>query len=167
MKKVIVILFVIVISILYIKKSSSQVLIPDNAIRFRIIASSNSFKDQQEKLEIKKDIEPILASINANTLEDTRTSIKESIPKIEKEVSNYTQDYKINFGSNYFPEKTYKNVTYPAGDYESLVITLGDGKGDNWWCVLFPPLCLLEAKEDSIDDVTYSLYIKDVLDKYM
>ena len=63
------------------------------------------------------------------------------------------------------PEKEYKGTTYEEGYYESLVITLGSGEGDNWWCVLFPPLCLLEA-EDS-DDVEYTSYVKELVDKYL
>ena len=45
------------------------------------------------------------------------------------------------------------------------MVTLGDGLGDNWWCVLFPPLCLLEATEDNYDDITYTTYIKEIIDK--
>ena len=62
----------------------------------------------------------------------------------------YDKDYKINYGYNYFPKKKYKSVTYKEGMYESLVITLGTGEGDNWWCVLFPPLCLVEADESTV-----------------
>lgn len=68
------------------------------------------------------------------------------------------------FGFNYFPSKKYKGITYKDGYYESLVVTLGEGKGDNWWCVLFPPLCLLEAEEST--DVEYKSYVKELIDKY-
>ncbi len=145
-----------------------MVLIPKDAIRFRIIASSNRITDQKEKLEIKKELEPIFTDIlNSQTKEESENIIGYSIPRIERVIENHNDDYKINYGLNYFPEKTYKGVTYEAGNYESLVITLGDGLGDNWWCVLFPPLCLLEANEDNIDDYTYSFYIKEVLDRYL
>lgn len=66
---------------------------------------------------------------------------------------------------NYFPEKEYKGVKYDEGYYESLVITLGEGKGKNWWCVLFPPLCLVEAEES--DKVEYKFFIKELIDKYL
>ena len=61
--------------------------------------------------------------------------------------------------------KDYVGVKYPEGEYESLVITLGEGKGDNWWCVLFPPLCLVEAEEHT--DVEYKFFVKEIIDKYM
>ena len=68
--------------------------------------------------------------------------------------------------SNYFPQKEFKGVTYEEGYYESLVVTLGSGSGDNWWCVLFPPLCLLEAEESEKDDVEYQFFVKELIDKY-
>lgn len=77
---------------------------------------------------------------------------------------NYLEGFKINYGSNYFPEKKYKGITYKEGYYESLVITLGEGKGDNWWCVLFPPLCLIEADESR--NVEYKSFVKEMFDKY-
>ena len=79
-------------------------------------------------------------------------------------LKNYNLPYKINFGYNYFPEKIYRGVTYDEGYYESLLITLGEGKGDNWWCVLFPPLCLLEAEESTA--VEYTTLVGEILKKY-
>ena len=66
---------------------------------------------------------------------------------------------------NYFPSKEYKGVKYEEGYYESLVITLGKGEGDNWWCVLFPPLCLIEGEEDT--EVEYKSIVMEILDKYL
>ena len=62
--------------------------------------------------------------------------------------------------------KHYKGVLYPAGNYESLVITLGEGLGDNFWCVLFPPLCLLDNEVQDTSEVEYQLYVKKLLDKF-
>ena len=67
-----------------------------------------------------------------------------------------------NYGKNYFPRKEYKNVIYEEGEYESVVITIGDGNGKNFWCVLFPPLCMLD--EDS--NIEYSSLVKEIIDKY-
>ena len=80
--------------------------------------------------------------------------------------NNIKENYTINYGSNYFPEKEYKGVKYEEGEYESLVVTLGDGAGENFWCVLFPPLCLLEGEENEKDNIEYSSFIKEVIDKY-
>ena len=69
---------------------------------------------------------------------------------------------------NYFPEKVYKGVKYEEGEYESFVVTLGNGMGKNWWCVLFPPLCLLEAEEtEETTEVEYKFFISELIDKYL
>ena len=63
-------------------------------------------------------------------------------------------DYNINFGYNYFPAKQFKGHTYEEGYYESLVVSIGEAKGDNWWCVMFPPMCLPAAESDvELDEV--------------
>ena len=59
----------------------------------------------------------------------------------------------------------YKGITYDEGEYQSLVVTLGNGLGNNWWCVLFPPLCLLEGEEST--DVEYRSYVMDIVNKYI
>ena len=166
MKKIIIALFLITVLIL-VNSKETEVLIPKEAIRFRIIANSNKLEDQTQKLEIKKDLEPIIANIlsTSNSLGETRKEIKNNMYEVKNILNKYDTDYKLNYGYNYFPEKNYKGVTYKAGEYESLVVTLGDGLGENWWCVLFPPLCLLEATEDNYDDITYTTYIKEIIDK--
>ena len=83
---------------------------------------------------------------------------------INKTVNN--DDYDINYGINHFPKKVYKGVIYPEGDYESLVVTLGNGLGKNFWCVLFPPLCLLEGEENNQKDVEYKFFVKELINKY-
>ena len=166
LKKIIIALFLITVLIL-VNSKETEVLIPKEAIRFRIIANSNKLEDQTQKLEIKKDLEPIIANIlsTSNSLGETRKEIKNNMYEVKNILNKYDTDYKLNYGYNYFPEKNYKGVTYKAGEYESLVVTLGDGLGENWWCVLFPPLCLLEATEDNYDDITYTTYIKEIIDK--
>ncbi len=168
MKKAIIILFVIVVVLLTQIDKTNNFEIPKEAIRYRIIANSNSEEDQALKEEINSEIEPVINDIlvSSNSIETTRLEIKKAIPSIEEKIKVYNVPYKINYGNNYFPEKYLYGVSYPAGEYESLVITLGDGLGDNWWCVLFPPLCLIEAREDELDDVTYSFYIKKIVDKF-
>lgn len=167
MKKKVVALFIVMVLVLLIK-NETEVLIPTESIRFRIIASSNDLEDQETKLEIKEELEPVLTDIlsSSSSLEDSRKSIKNNMYNIKNIMNKFDVPYKVDFGQNYFPEKTYKGVTYKEGEYESLVITLGDGLGDNWWCVLFPPLCLLEATSEDYDDITYTSFIKELIEKY-
>lgn len=167
MKKIIVCLFIVTVLVL-VNKEEIKVLIPEDAIRFRIIANSNSIEDQKEKIEIRNELEPIIGDIltNSTTKEETKTEINNNLYKINHVIDKFNTTYDVNYSLNFFPEKNYKGVTYKEGNYESLVITLGDGLGDNWWCVLFPPLCLLEANETNYDDITYTSYIQELINKY-
>lgn len=149
-------------------------IIPEDAIRMRVIANSNSEYDQSVKQEVRKTLEKDMYSLLNNTtdLEEARTLINNNLDNVEKNIdktlqqNNYKLPFSINFGLNYFPEKEFKGVKYEEGYYESVVVTLGEGLGDNWWCVLFPPLCLLEAEESEIDNVEYTTMVKTIIDKY-
>ena len=151
-----------------------EVIIPKDAIRFRVIANSNDLKDQQEKKKIAKTLGNNITKLlkNQNSLQETRTTLKKNIntftTTVQEEMKNdnYDNNVEVNYGMNYFPEKTYKGVKYKEGEYESLVVTLGKGEGNNFWCVLFPPLCLLEAEEDDTNEVEYTSFVKELIDKY-
>ena len=149
-------------------KKEEDIIIPSNAIRFRVIANSNTVQDQQNKLLIKDKLEKEIYNLikDANSTNDVRDVISSNMDAIDKLVKEYNVPYNINYGLNYFPTKNYKGVMYKAGDYESLVITLGEGMGNNFWCVLFPPLCLLDNNEEDISDIKYQSYVKNILKKF-
>lgn len=167
MKKVIIFLFFMTV-ILLCNSEEEALLIPDESLRFRIVANSNTIQDQKLKMDVRASLMPIFKNISNNSLslEETKLNIKNNLDLIENAVSKHTSSYTINLGNNYFPEKMYNEVKYEAGEYESLVITLGEGIGENWWCVLFPPLCLLEAEASNLDEVTYASYFKKIIKKY-
>ena len=101
---------------------------------------------------------------------DDLPKIEFDYSKIIKEVQkqeNTNQKYSIDYGYHHFPEKIYKGVKYQEGNYESLLITLGQGKGDNWWCVLFPPICSLVTNVHNTKNIEYSLYVKEMFNKYI
>ena len=168
LKKIIVLLFFVTVLIYLTTGNTSVILIPSDAIRFRIIANSNSLEDQELKMKIREEIEPVFAQImdSSNSKEETKKLIDQNMSKIEEIIEQYNVEYTINYGNNYFPKKEYKGIIYPEGNYESLVITLGSGLGNNWWCVLFPPLCLLEASEEESSNANYTFYIKEVLERF-
>lgn len=123
------------------------------------------------KEKVKTEITDVISNIETTTdIKETRKKITESIPTIENKINNlfekenYNQLFKIKYGINHFPEKIYKNMKYQEGDYESMVIEIGEAKGDNYWCVLFPPLCMIDAEES--DDVEYSFFISEIINKY-
>ena len=172
MKKLMLAIFLIILLYVFIGRVSSLA-IPDDALRIRVIANSNSDYDQEIKKIVKENIQYKLYELLKNTkgIDQARKIINNNLNDIDSNVKetlqllNYELGYDVNFGLNYFPSKEYKGVTYDEGYYESLVITLGEGKGDNWWCVLFPPLCLLEAEEST--EVEYTSFVKELLDKYL
>ena len=174
MKKTILTLGFILLSFYLISNYIEEnVEIPDSAIRIRILANSNTEYDQKIKKEVKDNIQKYMYGLlkDSKNVSEAESIINNNLNKIDTKVGdtlhsfNYTLPYKVNFGLNYFPKKIYKGVEYDEGYYESLLITLGEGKGDNWWCVLFPPLCLVEAEEST--EVEYKSFIKEIIDKYV
>lgn len=164
MKKLVIIIAVIIF-ILSLNKTYE--LNQNNTIRFRVIASSDEVKDQEIKKEIVRNVSSVInESQKSTSLEETRTYINNKLPEFNEIVertlieNNDKRDFKVNYGLNYFPKKELNNEEYPEGMYESLVITLGEGQGDNFWCILFPPLCMIEENED----YEYKSFFKEIFD---
>ena len=175
MKKFMLIICLILFLFVFSTKKVSSVEIPNDAIRVRVIASSNTIEDQSIKKKVKEDLQDYLIELlnDTKSIKEAENLINDNINDINEIINNtlinnnYNQNYNVNFGLNYFPKKVYKGVTYKEGYYKSLVITLGNGKGKNWWCVLFPPLCLLEAKEnENYTNTEYKLYLKKIIAKF-
>lgn len=131
---------------------NEAVVIPEEAIRLRILANSDSEEDQVLKRKIRDEVnkEITVWVEKLTSVEEARELIKSRLPEIEKIVQatlvreNMVQEFTVDFNNVSFPTKMYGSYIYPAGDYEAILITLGEGKGANWWCVLFPPLCFLD-----------------------
>ena len=173
MKKTIIIFITIMLTYMMIGKFVvGNNIIPDDAIRVRIIANSNSDYDQKIKSKVKEQIEYDVYNLlkNVKNVNEARSIIKGNLEEVEEKISKtlanekYELPFSLNFGLNYFPEKEFKGIKYKEGYYESVVVTLGEGLGDNWWCVLFPPLCMIEAEEST--DIEYTTMVQTILDKY-
>ncbi len=175
MKKIIILSF-LVLTLYLVYNHTTQVeaiTIPDNAIRLRVVPNSNSAYDLNMKSQVKKYLEqevyPLLQ--DTTTPQEAELIINDNLSKIEESIktifseNNYSYDFTVKFGDNYFPNKEYKSVIYPEGYYKSLVVYIGESSGDNWWCVLFPPLCLLEADDTDTSNVEYSFFVKEILSK--
>lgn len=173
MKKIIILIASVAIVLLLINKNTEEyVIIPNESIRFRIIPNSNTLEDIYMKEKVKESISDTIMSIEkTESIEDTRKNIVSNIPVIESNIdtlfknNNYDMRFNVNYGINYFPEKIYKGVKYSAGNYESMVIEIGNASGDNYWCVLFPPLCMIDAEES--DEVEYKFFIKELINKFI
>lgn len=169
LKKFIVIILIILITFSYVKVIANK--IPEEAIRIRVVANSDSDYDQKIKQKVSTYLKGEMYNLLKNTkdVNQARDIISNNIEKIDNNIysilkkENYNLGYSINFGNNYFPEKTYKGITYDEGYYESVLVTLGKGEGENWWCVLFPPLCLIEAEES--EEVEYKFFLQELIEK--
>ena len=175
MKKIILIILAgLTLFTVYNRAEENETIkIPDSAIRFRVLANSNSPRDQKIKQDIAKKMQNELYMLLKSTkkISEARGVINNNMDNFNSILKEETKDleysYTIDYGMHEFPEKEYKGVVYDEGYYESLLVTLGEGKGDNFWCVLFPPLCLMEAEEtDDTTEVEYKSFIKEIIEKY-
>ncbi|WP_425462701.1 stage II sporulation protein R [Melghirimyces algeriensis] len=134
------------------EKAGENNKIPEQAIRLRILANSDSTQDQQLKRKVR---DAVIQEVEhwadkPETLKEARQMIRSHLPRLESIAKQTVKEkgfqYPVNveFGPVSFPTKLYGDQVYPAGEYEAVLITLGQGKGDNWWCVLFPPLCFVD-----------------------
>lgn len=168
-RKIFIILLALVVISVY-KITNEYIFIPDSSIRLRVIPNSNNPIDIKMKEQVKTYLENNIYNITkeVDNIDEARNVISTKIPNIEQNIdniftsNNYSLPYEINFGYNYFPEKIYKGITYDEGYYESLVISIGEGNGDNFWCVLFPNFCLIDTKEKH----EYKSYFKELISKY-
>lgn len=124
-------------------------------IRLHIIANSDSDKDQRLKYKVKDSLVKLIRDDfkDCKSLAESRTRLLGKIPFLEKKAKEilacegYNYDVKAVYGRFCFPTKYYGSFSLPAGEYESLRIIIGEGKGANWWCVLFPPLCFVDGEK--------------------
>lgn len=155
--------------VIYEDKEKTQIVIPTQSIRFRVIANSNEEIDMTEKQNLKDYMEDVVYELikDTTTKDEANEKIIDNFDFLNSKVNDYLENdnYSLDYGINYFPRKIYKGVIYEEGMYDSLVITLGNGKGNNWWCVLFPPLCLLD-ENTTTGDVEYQLFISRIINNF-
>ena len=143
--------------------------VKDNVVRLHILANSNYEIDQEVKLKVRD----ALLETNASILSDTVTkenakehfeASKDILLKTAKDTlkdNGFDYNVKITLQEEYFETRAYGNLIFPAGQYTALKVVLGKGEGKNWWCVMFPPLCVpaadgIETKENTADYLTQS-----------
>ena len=155
---ILVFIYIALLSFNYSKAISSNLL--DSVFRLHIIANSDSSADQELKLKVRDNI------INyMNTLTSSSSDKKDVISMVNnhldsfKEIAlntikenGYNYDVNIEIGNFNFPTKTYGDISFPAGNYDALKIEIGDAIGQNWWCVLFPPLCFVNSSTGVVPD---------------
>ncbi len=168
-RKIFLLLLVLIIIFVY-RSNEQNILIPNNAIRLRVIPNSNNPEDIYIKEKVKKYLESNIYNLTKNTtdIDDARNIITNNIPTIDNNINKIFQEnkyllsYHVDYGYNYFPEKVYKGIKYDEGYSESLVISIGNAEGNNWWCVLFPNFCLIDIDNNH----EYKLYFEEIISKH-
>ena len=136
--------------------STLQQQIATQVLRFHIRANSDTVVDQQKKLRIKQSLlEWLTPILSENTSQsETIQCIRKNLPDIRKEATRMAapEPVTVTLQKEWFPEKTYGTCTFPEGIYDALRVDIGQAKGHNWWCVLYPSLCFADALEPSMTE---------------
>lgn len=145
--------------------------ISEKLIRFHVLANSDSDIDQDLKLRVKDEVLKYISPIlnESQSLEESREILKRE----DKNIIKIAEDYIKSQGFDYtiettltrenFPVKEYGNIVLPQGEYEAYRILIGEGKGQNWWCVMFPPLCFIDVTKGQVAYDETEKKMKDVL----
>lgn len=169
-KKEILILSAILIFFIYIGGRLIQERFPlvnslPPVIRFHVRANSDTREDQELKLEVRDKLLDAMGQMfeGVTSIDESRKIILENTKEIEdiskKVIGEWGKDYPVDVSlkKESFPIRKYGNLVFPQGDYEALIVEIGEAKGANWWCVMFPPICLV--------DVTHSVAIEDAVEE--
>ena len=145
---------------------------PQSVVRIHIRANSNFNDDQEVKLLVRDAvvdfITPLIADCDNST--DVKNMLSENIKEIESVADEVLIDNGFQYVSNaevrneFFPSRKYDEKLFPADYYDALIVELGSGEGDNWWCVAYPPLCFVG--ESNGDSVRYQSKIIELINKY-
>lgn len=155
---ILIFLYIVLLSFNYSQAISYN--LSDSVFRLHIIANSDSSADQELKLKVRDNIIEYM-----NTLTSSSSDKKDVISMVNnhldsfKEIAlntikenGYNYDVNIEIGNFHFPTKSYGDISFPAGNYDALKIEIGDAIGQNWWCVLFPPLCFVNSSTGVVPD---------------
>ena len=134
--------------------------IQDSVFRLHVIANSDNDDDQRLKYIVRDNIIDFINEISANasSKEDVMKIAQDNIQQIEaiaKQTiidNGYNYNVTVNIGNFFFPSKKYGDITFPPGYYDALKIEIGEAKGQNWWCVMFPPLCFVDVTSGIVPD---------------
>lgn len=160
-KKILLILIIFILYFIFYSISYSYSISNDlekNLFRLHILANSDSSEDQELKLYVRNKVIDYLHQYSFNNkpelitfLNNNQLSLQKVIDDAIKEKGySYTSSFEIE--NSFYPQKQYENITLPAGNYDGLKIKIGKAEGKNWWCVLFPPMCLINNSTCSLPE---------------
>lgn len=151
-------LYIIISAISYVNAVSLD--LANNVFRLHVIANSDSCEDQILKYKVRDAVISYLDKISPKNISRQETILLVenhldeflSVAKSVVESNGYNYDISINVGNFYFPTKTYGDISLPAGNYDALRIEIGKASGQNWWCVMFPPLCFVDVSSGIVPE---------------
>lgn len=169
MKKFLIVIMFLIMSITMVGCVSKS----ESVVRIHIRANSNDVVDQEIKLSVRDDviefITPLIAECENS--EDVKLILSENISSIENIANNVLTQNGFNYFSKaqirneYFPTREYGGNTFPADYYDALIIELGSGEGDNWWCVAYPPLCFV-GNDVVGENIKYKSKLLELINRY-
>lgn len=160
MKKFIIPIVMLTISLTLLiaaKAEAQQIGLAEKLLRVHIIANSDSALDQQEKLLVRDRILKLSNELlkDATSIDEVKNILSKNLPLFASEAKKISRfSAKAELCKAIFPTRHYDNFTLPAGEYDAIRIILGEGKGKNWWCVMFPPLCTNAVEVCESTDLT-------------
>lgn len=160
-KKILLILIIFIFYFIFYSFSYSYSISNDlekNLFRLHILANSDSTEDQELKLYVRNKVIDYLHQYSFNNKSELITFLNNNQLSLQKVIDDaikekgysYTSSFEIE--NSFYPQKQYKNITLPAGNYDGLKIKIGKAEGKNWWCVLFPPMCLINNSTCSLPE---------------
>lgn len=173
MKMTIILTFLLIIYITICAISYAQTIstdISNSVFRLHVIANSDSKEDQDLKYKVRDSLLKYMNSICSNCsskqeainiVEEHKDNFKEIALQTIKE-NNYSYNVNINIGNFEFPTKTYGDISLPSGYYDALRVEIGEAKGKNWWCVMFPPLCFVDVSSGIVPEESKELIENNV-----
>ena len=162
-KKIIVLLFLLTLftfvsALSYVRAVSQD--IADSVFRLHVIANSDSKQDQDLKLKVRDELLKYMNNLakNCSSKEEVIQLAKENKDKFKQIAeqtiteNGFSYSVSVEIGDSDFPTKTYGDISLPAGTYDALKVKIGEAKGQNWWCVMFPPLCFVDVSSGIVPD---------------
>lgn len=147
--------------------------ISNSVFRLHVLANSDSKEDQDLKYKVRDSLLNYMNSICNNcSNKEEAISLVEKNKDMFKQVAldtihneGYNYDVNINIGNFDFPTKTYGDISLPAGSYDALRVEIGEAKGQNWWCVMFPPLCFVDVSSGIVPDESKEILNENLTDE--
>ena len=174
-KKVIALLFCILgIAVVILGLPQKAKVVESDFLRLHIRANSNSPEDQDVKFEVRQEVVNELTPIfvNITSKDAAMTALRNNLSRVEAAANRvlaaagFNYKARADLRNEYFPTRHYNEYSVPEGVYDALIIELGTGSGDNWWCVVYPPLCFLENNIGGDRGVVYRSKLQEIIRRY-